>query len=250
MPDVTPPPPPSPKAAAKGLAGVLKGKPAWMWVAGVTVLVGFAYLAWMRGRGDQNMEASGAMPEDSDIGPVGGNYGYYGGGDGSIMTPAPTQGAFLGDDYYSDPGLWDVGVPNDTAGGPAQAPVTVNVMYQNPVGGEQAVDSVPTAKAVPAHAATGGGHPARNANAHKPPKKKPRPATHPASSAHPSKQPVTPAKTLVGKAVQTVKVGLGGSAPVVTRPPGGKPAPVPPMPQLFKGGKKPGAAWGGYGARR
>lgn len=141
MADTTPPTPPTPKAAAKGLGGVVKGKPAWVWVAGITVLIGVAYLAWNRGGAKPAEEETTEPQGDMAVGDYG---GYY---------PVATQGAYGG---YDEPIDWTP-VVSDNAGEPEPSPITVNVTYPEPV------------------TATGGGTPApRTATAHAaPPTPKP-----------------------------------------------------------------------------
>lgn len=142
----TPPKPPTPKAAAKGLAGVFKGKPAWVWIAGVTVLIGVAYLA-MKGnqKDDSESPADDAEGYAEDQMAVGDYGGYY---------PVASEGAYGGNDQP-----YDIGAPliSDNAGTPEPSPVTNNITVLAP----------PTAKV------TGGGKPAATgAKTHAPPKAK------------------------------------------------------------------------------
>lgn len=152
MTDVTPPKPPSPKAAAKGLKGILKDKPAWMWVAGVTVLMGVAYLVWRNG---QNTEPDATVEGYADEGPVAGEYGY---GD-EYVSPAATQGAFGGYDGFTD----FEPLASDNAGEPEPAPaLVINIPGLQ---GSQA-ETIPGV--VPAMV-TGGGPAARSAASHQAP---------------------------------------------------------------------------------
>lgn len=148
-----PPKPPTPGDAAKavkghvkGVAGILKGKPAWMWVAGITVLVGVAYLAWHRSANQVESSTTTDPAAGDGTGAVGGSFS-----DGYV-TPAPTQGA----------GDFGTGTVTDNAGSPEpMPPVIVNVTYPDPVAG---VDSL-----VPAGedaVITGGGHPDRSVATH------------------------------------------------------------------------------------
>lgn len=152
MADVTPPKPPTPKAAAKGLAGILKGKPAWMWVAGVTVLVGVAYVVWRNG---QRTEETVADDGSSEYGPVAGEYGY---GD-EFVTPAATQGAFGG---YDSPLDFEP-LTQENAGEPEASPlVVVNVPGPYNGGGEEIPGIISAA-------GPGGGNAPRSATSHQSP---------------------------------------------------------------------------------
>lgn len=167
MPDVTPPTPPHPKAAAKGLAGVFKNKPTWMWIAGVTTILGVAYFVWRNG---QHADATAAAtadgsPETAPVGPVGGVYDYS---DGAGLTHAPTQGAFGGYDSPMD----GIGNIADNAGNPEGPLQVINVNVPGPA--PAVAPALPKPKVAPK---PGGGHPPRNPGTHKaPPKKKPKPA--------------------------------------------------------------------------
>lgn len=90
----TPPTPPTPKAAvkggAKGLKGILSGKPTWMWIAGFTVLVGVAVLAYRR---EKNAPLASDDPEGADFADGG---GYY--------TSSPVTGSYGGYDMPIDTG--------------------------------------------------------------------------------------------------------------------------------------------------
>lgn len=111
-PTAAPPKPPTPKSAGKGLAGVFKGKPAWVWIAGITVLIGVAYIARRRSQAAADVTPSVV---DNTSGSV---------GDGSLY-PSASQGAWGG---YSDPGLSS----GDGSGGsftddPTQPSIIINV---------------------------------------------------------------------------------------------------------------------------
>jgi hypothetical protein len=145
MADATPPTPPTPRAAAKGLSGVFKGKPAWLWVAGITVLLGVAYLTLNRKNEEDPSETGGGEYTDDGQMAVGDYGGYY---------PVATQGAYGG---YDEPQDW-APVTTDNAGEPEPSPITVNVTYPAPVAGGKA----PTG---------GGTTPARGTPNHKPVRK-------------------------------------------------------------------------------
>ena len=142
----------APQRAAKGLAGVFKGKPAWVWVAGVPVLLGVAYFTFSR-RNVEDPEETAAeggvgVGDDMALGDYG---GYY---------PVATEGAYGG---YDQPIDW-APVVSDNAGSPEPSPITVNVSYPAPTGGGKPASNGTGAHATPgsATAAAGkkyGGHP-------------------------------------------------------------------------------------------
>lgn len=160
MPDIpTPPKPPTPKAAAKGITGLLKGRNKWVLVAGFTVLAGVAYLAWKRGT-EPVTEDEEVEPLTGDLDDLTSDYGPVAGVAGDYTSPAPTQGAFGG---YDSPAGMD-------GGG-----TTINVMLgPDPLGDASDADPVPPASVTPRPAVTGGGHPPRNPALHHGPS---RPAT-------------------------------------------------------------------------
>lgn len=126
MTDVTPPHPPHPKQVAKGAAGILKGHPTWVWVAGVTVLVGVAYFVWRNGRSAAVADTPTPVPQDATTGPVAGDYSY----DNSLV-PAATQGAYGG---YDSPMLATTPTTVDNAGTPETAPlVSITMTTPGPV---------------------------------------------------------------------------------------------------------------------
>lgn len=157
MTDVSPPHPPNPKTAAKGLAGIIKGKkPMWVWVAGVTVLIGVAYVVWKRGQAATTTD-TGTVPVDSSTGPVSGDYGY----DNSLV-PAASQGAYGGfDTPLGSGGTTAV----DNAGTPESPLVSITV--PGPVDGSNVLANAGGVATVGA-AVTGGGHPARSVQHHLP----------------------------------------------------------------------------------
>lgn len=135
----TPPTPPHPKAAVKGLAGHLKGKPAWMYVAGITVIIGLAFFIRRR-----ESAATGDTPNvvDNTTGAVGDN----------SLFPSASQGAFGG---YSDPTVNSTGTDtsNDNAGQPETPTFVIN--FPGPVQAEPT--PVAPATIATAAAVTGGG---------------------------------------------------------------------------------------------
>lgn len=131
--------PPTPKAAAKGVAGLFKNKPAWVWIAGVTVLLGAAYLAFRRGQAPADAmpdETTAEDPYAADVMAEGDYGGYY---------PVATQGAYGG---YDVPPDYAPPATADTPDGPA---TVVNVTYPAPVtgGGKPAATGVATHSAPP-----------------------------------------------------------------------------------------------------
>lgn len=156
--DATPPKPPGPAAAGRGVKGIFKGKPAWVWVAGVTVLIGVAYLAWSRGSRPATTETTDT-PDPTSVDP------YYDGTGGQAMyaTPGASQGAYGG---YDAP-LADVGgfAPTDNAGAPELSP-NIYIVQPGPTDGSVVTDSIPATVGTNGSGVTGGGHPPRSVKAH------------------------------------------------------------------------------------
>lgn len=146
MADPTPPPAahhPNPKAMAKGLAGHLKGKPAWMYIAGITVIIGLAFFIRRR-EALANSTSDGTDPNvvDNTTGAV---------GDQSLF-PSQSQGAFGGS---SDPGVQADGTDSaqDNAANPEQPTFIINIpgpmAADNPITPASSSDIATGGKAAP-----------------------------------------------------------------------------------------------------
>lgn len=135
----------APQKAAKGLSGVFKGKPAWVWVAGVTALLGAAYLAFSRRNvEDPNEPAANDGTGAGDDMALGDYGGYY---------PVASEGAYGGYDQPQDL----TPVVSDNAGGTEPSPITVNVTYPAPVGGVPTGGGKAATTGTPTHAPVAGG---------------------------------------------------------------------------------------------
>lgn len=202
MTDVTPPHPPHPKAAAKGIAGLFKNQPKWVLIAGFTVLAGVAYFAWSRSRtadpttqDPQAGASADTLYQQPDGAMAGGDYG------GGYVTAPASQGAYGGYDYPPDLGT---GLA-DTAGAPES--VVVNVT-PGPATASSDVADVPTD---PTGSPTGGGHPARGVHHHLP--VKPKHKKHPPHPTKPGANHKTkPKPSLRGRVTGRPKVGAGAGA--------------------------------------
>lgn len=103
-----PPAPPGPKKVAKGLGGALKGKPAWVYIAGVTVLVGVAYLFFRRGSGGATDPTVQQDSGTADYGPdpYAPGFGVGGAAGGGYVGADPGLGSFGGGDVpFPDSGF-------------------------------------------------------------------------------------------------------------------------------------------------
>lgn len=128
----------APRKAARGLGGVFKGKPAWVWIAGATILLGVAYMTLKRGQATTAVDDTQATQVDD-----GTSYDY---GQVPTYTTTGSEGAYGG---YDQP--QDYAMPTGTET-PAASPITVNVAYPAPTGG-----GTPAATGTAAHDPVAGG---------------------------------------------------------------------------------------------
>lgn len=128
----------APRKAAKGLGGIFKGKPAWIWVAGVTILLGVAYITLRKGQA--TTAEDDAVDTQTDDGT---SYDY---GEVPTYTTTGSEGAYGG---YDQPQDYTTPTGTET---PAAQPVTVNVTYPAPTGGGK-----PAATGTAVHAPVAGG---------------------------------------------------------------------------------------------
>src|SRR5436190_4157108 len=162
MPDIPeaarPPKPPTPKAVAGHAKGFLKRQPMWVWIAGVTVLMGVAFIVYKRQQA-ASMEDPNAADGTADYGPqVAGDLG------GGYVSAAPTQGAYGGFDS-----------PLPVQGDLPEAAGAAMPTFQFYLGGQPADvgaagaaaegDTIST-NVVPAMPTGGGTQPKRSATAH------------------------------------------------------------------------------------
>lgn len=201
MSDVTPPKPPTPKAAAKGLSGLFKKQPKWVLIAGFTVLVGVAFMAWKRSQaGDPTADTMDGTSDEvlyeQPDGPM--MAGDYGGG---YITAPATQGAFGG---YDSPSDFYPDAPADNAGGPESVVVNVSpgVVYQDPPDVPRLTSPIPTGGGrAPSRGV--GNHRAVAKNAKKPAQKHPAPKKGGGGA-----KPKAPAKKVVGRVLPKVVARL------------------------------------------
>lgn len=154
----TPPKPPTPPAVGKHLKGKLTGHPKWVYVAGITVLIGVAYIAWQKSR---NAATATPVDDGSTYSTPDPNSGFY---------PDATQGAFGG---YSDPGFLDPQsaldpiTPDPSGPGALDPnPVVINLGFPAPT----TQMAAPVSNPLPMVPTGGGTAPARTVAVHLPPK--------------------------------------------------------------------------------